>query len=101
MGIATLLDPRFKHHMLLYCFKVLQVTNSDEEVAKVKDTLSDLMLEYHIDEDVGSISSSIKPTMENSGFLSSFSARVASSQSSALMFKSEMDRYLEDDMVDI
>ena len=101
MGIATLLDPRFKHHMLLYCFEVLQVTNSDEEVGKVKDTLSDLMLEYHIDEDAGTSSSTIKPTVENSGFLSSFTARVANSQPSALRFKSELDRYLEDEMVDI
>ena len=101
MGIATLLDPRFKHHMLLYCFEVLQVTNSDEEVGKVKDTLSDLMLEYHIDEDAGTSSSTIKPTVENLGFLSSFTARVANSQPSALRFKSELDRYLEDEMVDI
>jgi len=93
MGIATLLDPRFKHHMLLYCFEVLQVTNSDEEVGKVKDTLSDLMLEYHTDEDAGTSSSTIKPTVDT--------ARVASSQPPSLRFQSELDRYLEDDMVDI
>lgn len=101
MGIATLLDPRFKHHMLLYCFEVLQVINPDEEVTKVKDTLSDLMLEYHTDEDASTSTSTIKPTTVNSGFLSSFTARVASKQPSALRFKSELDRYIDDEMVDI
>jgi len=46
MGIATLLETRFKYYMLLHCFEVLLGTTRSDceyEVAKVKDCLSDLM----------------------------------------------------------
>ncbi|XP_066376005.1 zinc finger BED domain-containing protein DAYSLEEPER-like [Miscanthus floridulus] len=104
MGIATLLDPRFKHYMLLHCFEVLLGTIGSDclyEVAKVKDYLSDLMSQYHSDEDEGNPSSSKATPVFNSGLLSSFSARVASTVPSAMRFRSELDRYLEDEMVDI
>jgi hypothetical protein len=104
MGIATLLDPRFKHYMLLHCFEVLLGTTGldcEYEVAKVKDCLSDLMSQYHSDDGEGSSSSSKATPVLNSGFLSSFSARVASTVPSSIRFKSELDRYLEDEMVDI
>ena len=47
MGIATILNPRFKHHMLLHYFEVLlgsSGTCCEHEVAKLKSSLSDLML---------------------------------------------------------
>jgi hypothetical protein len=104
MGIATLLDPRFKHIMLLQCFKVLLGTSGvdcEDEVTKVKDSLSELMLEYHVEEEEPIVNKALAPAVGNSGFLSSFSARVASTKPAAIRFRSELDRYLEDEMVDI
>jgi len=105
MGIATILDPQFKHHMLLHYFEVLHGSNGtccELEVAKVKSSLSDLMLEYHLEEDEGpSNTQAVTPSFGSSGFLSSFSARVASTNPSAMRFRSELDRYLEDEMVDV
>jgi hypothetical protein len=104
MGIATLLDPQFKYYMLLHCFEVLLGTtrvDCEYEVEKVKDCLSDLMSQYHSDGDEGSSSSSKATPVLGSGFLSSFSAHVASIVPSSMRFKSELDRYLEDEMVDI
>ena len=63
MGIATLLDPRFKHFLLEHCFDVLLGTtgeNCEYEVAKVKESLSDLMLKYHSEKEDGVGSSTIK-----------------------------------------
>ena len=90
--------------MLLHCFEVLLGTTGSDceyEVAKVKDYLSDLMSQYHSDEDEGNTSSSKATPVLNSGLLSSFSACVASTVPSAMRFRSELDRYLEDEMVDI
>lgn len=104
MGIATLLDPRFKHIMLLQCFEMLlgrDVVDCEDKVTKVKDSLSDLMLEYHLEEDEPIANKAMAPAVGNSGFLDSFSARVASTKPAAIRFRSELDRYLEDEMVDI
>jgi hypothetical protein len=104
MGIATLLDPRFKHIMLLHCFEVLHgsdVVDCEYEVTKVKESLSDLMLEYHLEEGEPTVNKETTPEIGNFGFLSSFSARVASTKPIAIRFRSELDRYLEDEMVDI
>jgi hypothetical protein len=102
-GIATLLDPCFKHIMLLQYFEVLHGSDVDceYEVTKVKESLSDLMLEYHLEEGEPSVNKAVAPDIGNSGFLSSFSARVASTKPAAIRFRSELDRYLEDEMVDI
>jgi len=56
MGIATLLDPRFKTTVLLICFEDLLGTTGTEcedRVVEVKNLLADLMLEYHGKDDVG------------------------------------------------
>ena len=105
MGIATILNPRFKHHMLLHYFEVLlgsSGTCCEHEVAKLKSSLSDLMLEYHLEEDEGpSNTQTMTPSYGCSGFLSSFSACFASTNPSTMMFRSELDCYLEDEMVDV
>lgn len=107
MGIATMLDPRFKQIMLLQCFEVLLGTpgmHCEYEVEKVKNSLADLMLQYNLEEDEGRCGSSAKsaaPSVGNSGFLSSFSARLASTKPASFRNKSELDRYLDDEMVDI
>jgi hypothetical protein len=41
------------------------------------------------------------PEIGNSSLLSSFGARVASTKPAAIRFRSELDRYLEYEMVDI
>jgi hypothetical protein len=89
--------------MLLQCFEVLHGSDVDceYEVTKVKESLSDLMLEYHLEEGEPSVNKAVAPDIGNSGFLSSFSARVASTKPAAIRFRSELDRYLEDEMVDI
>ena len=105
MGIATIHEPRFKHHMLLHCFEVLHGSNGiccKNEVAKVNGSLSDLMLEYHLEEDEGpSNTQTVTPSYGSSRFFSSFSACFASTNPSAMMFRSELDCYLEDEMVDV
>ena len=105
MGIATIHEPRFKHHMLLHCFEVLHGSNGiccKNEVAKVNGSLSDLMLEYHLEEDEGpSSTQAVTPSVGTSGILSSFSARVTSTNPSAMSFRSELDHYFEDEMVDV
>lgn len=62
------------------------------------------MLQYNLEEDEGRCGSSAKsaaPSVGNSGFLSSFSARLASTKPASFRNKSELDRYLDDEMVDI
>ncbi|XP_072149507.1 zinc finger BED domain-containing protein RICESLEEPER 2-like [Setaria viridis] len=74
----------------------------EDEVTKVKESLSDLMLEYHLEEDdEPRVNKASAPAVGNSGFMSSFSARVASTKSAAIRFRSELVRYLKDEMVDI
>jgi hypothetical protein len=56
MGIATLIDPRFKTVVLLLCFEDLLGTTGqgcEDKVLDVKNLLADLMREYHEEEDVG------------------------------------------------
>ena len=56
MGIAIMLDPRFKQIMLVQCFEVLLGTigiDCEYEVEKVRNSLADLMLEYNLEEDEG------------------------------------------------
>ena len=64
------------------------------------DLLRDLMDDYHVDvEEVEDTTNSSATSINNMEFLSSFSARVASARPESLMFKSELDRYLEDGLV--
>jgi hypothetical protein len=106
MGIATVLDPRFKNLMLLMSFEWLFDTSGkvcDDKVVEVKDLLSQLMLEYHLEDVEEDNGCETYPTaaLGNTDFLSSFSARVASKRPAAMRSKSELDRYLEDDFVSL
>jgi hypothetical protein len=99
MGIATVLDPRLKTLSLLMCFEWLLGTTGqvcEDKVALVMDLLRDLMIEYHIE--VEEEETTTAPT-SNMEFLSSFSARVASTTPESMMYKSEVERYLEDGLV--
>lgn len=100
MGIATILDPRFKVDYLLGFFETLLGQNSDQCVAKVQDvkeSLCDLMKDYEMDEDVNTTEQSV-PSLDTS-LLSAISARVAIRRPTMTRVKNELDRYLEDDLV--
>jgi hypothetical protein len=104
IGIATVLDPQFKNLMLLMSFEWLLGTSGkvcDDKVADVKDFLNQLMLEYHLEdvEEENGCETYTTATLGNTDFLSSFSARVASKRPAAMRSKSELDRYLGDDLV--
>jgi hypothetical protein len=104
MGITTILDPQFKNLMLLMSFEWFLGTSSkvcDDKVAEVKYLLSQLMLEYHLEdvEEENGCETSTAAALGNTDFLSSFSARVASKRPPTMRSKSELDRYLEDDLV--
>ena len=60
-GIATLLDPRYKHDMLNTCFAMLHGVSEDESEVYVRDVidlLTKLLEEYRVDEDIPETSTS-------------------------------------------
>jgi hypothetical protein len=101
MGIAIVLDPRLKTLSLLMCFEwLLGVTGQlcEDKVAIIMNLLRALMSEYHVEEAEDTTISST-PSVGNMEFLSSFSARIASTSPESMNLKSELDRYLEDGLV--
>jgi hypothetical protein len=85
------------------CFEWLTGTTGDiceDKVTEIVDLLSELMIEYHVKEECENSESAADPTADME-FLSSFSARVASTRPSAVRFRSELDRYLEDELVSL
>lgn len=103
MGIATLLDPRFKTEMLLVCFEMLMGISGDEcedHVREVTKLLCELMNEYQLQDDEGNTEPSTSmQSIEAPAVMSLFNARVAKKRPASLRLKSELDRYLEDDYV--
>jgi hypothetical protein len=81
MGIATILDPRFKTDFLLGFFETLFCETTDmcmDRVDGVKNSLYELMRECQVEEDQDQDNTeSSAPPLDNSGFLSSITARVA------------------------
>ena len=76
----------------------------EERVAHVKNLLADLMCEYHqMEEDVGNseTGTSSPSVVKTDDFLSSISARVASMRPSSMGFKTELDRYLDEELLDM
>jgi hypothetical protein len=101
MVIATVLDPRFKTEYLLGFFECLAghtCENCRQKVEEVKTSLCDLMKEYQLEDDEDNTESSV-PSISSSGFLSTISARVASRRPMSARFKTELDRYLDDEYV--
>jgi hypothetical protein len=73
MGIATVLDPRFKNLMLMMSFEwLLGMLGKvcDDKVAKVKDLLSKLMLKYYLEdvEEENGYATSTTATLGNTDF---------------------------------
>jgi len=104
MGIATVLDPRFKTEYLLGFFECLFGHNTSEDywqkVEDVKNSLCDLMKEYQLEDDEDNTESSV-PLLANLGFLSTISAHVASRRPMTARFRNELDKYLDDEYVPI
>ncbi|XP_025813033.1 zinc finger BED domain-containing protein RICESLEEPER 1-like [Panicum hallii] len=104
MGIATILDPRFKTAVLLICYEdLLDVSGREceDRVADVKNLLTDLMNENHVAENIEN-NESLAPSIGNSdNFLSDISARIASRRPTSMGFKSELDWYLDEEMVNM
>uniref|UniRef100_A0A0A9FHY9 HAT C-terminal dimerisation domain-containing protein n=1 Tax=Arundo donax TaxID=35708 RepID=A0A0A9FHY9_ARUDO len=101
MGIAIILDPRFKIDYLLGFFEILWGESDEgclEKVHEIKNFLCDLMKEYQVDEDEDNIESSAPP-LDNSSLLYTISARVATRRPTITRVKSELDRYLEDELI--
>ena len=67
---------------------------------EVKNLLDDLICEYHVEDEVGSPATA---SLNGNGddFLSSISARVASRRPISMGFRSELDRYLDEEMVNM
>jgi hypothetical protein len=104
MGIATILDPRCKTTVLLICYEdLLGVSGSvcHDKVMEVKNLLAELMSEYHVVEDdvEGSSEASAPSVTDNDDFLDDIGARIASLRPSSMGFKSELDRYLDEELV--
>ena len=103
MGLATILDPRFKTDFLLGFIETLTGHSHEEcteRVTEIRNCLYDLMKEYEVEEDEDNTESSAPP-LSSSGVLSIISARVASRRPTTFRFKSELERYLEDELVPI
>jgi len=103
MGLATILDPRFKTDFLVGFLETLTGQSHLEcleKVSEVKISLYELMKDYEVEEDEDNTESTAA-SLVNSGVLSIISARVASRRPTAVRFKSELDRYLDDELVPI
>lgn len=103
MGVATLLDPRFKSEYLIEFIATLTGNPSSlcyGKLDEVKASLCELMKEYELEDDEDNTETSTPP-LSHSGVLSTISARVASRRPTTQRFKSELDRYLEEELVSI
>ncbi|KAM0928062.1 hypothetical protein ACQ4PT_002249 [Festuca glaucescens] len=105
MGIATLLDPRYKKHMLVACFAMLHGTASTsyECIEKVDSVVADLhrlIEEYELDGDEyqqeEECSLSEKPAH---AIMSFFHDIVAQQKPAAARLQGEIENYLSDDLV--
>jgi hypothetical protein len=81
MGIATLLDPRFKIEMLLVCFEMLMCINGDEcenHVREITKLSCDLMNQYQLQDDEGNKEPSTSlPSVEDPLVMHISNARIA------------------------
>jgi hypothetical protein len=103
MGIATILDPRFKTDYLLGFFEILFCDTIEvcmEKVHEVRNSLYELMREYQVEEEQDNTESSAPP-LDNSGFLSSISARVAIRRPTIMIANCELQQYLDDELIPI
>lgn len=67
----------------------------------MKNLLADLMLEYHGEDDVGTSVPAASTAGHSDDFLSSMMARVASRRPVTMGFRTELDRYLDEELLDM
>ncbi|CAO2039575.1 unnamed protein product, partial [Urochloa humidicola] len=104
MGIATILDPRFKTAVLQVCYEdLLGVPASEcvDKVTGVKNLLADLMSEYYEEEDVEDKEPLEVAPGSNEDFLADIAARIACQGTTSGSYKSELDRYLDEEKVSV
>ncbi|CAN6326915.1 unnamed protein product [Urochloa humidicola] len=104
MGIATILDPRFKTVVLQVCYEdLLGVPASEcvDKVTSVRNLLADLMSEYYEEEDVEDREPSEVVAGSNEDFLADIAARIACQGTASRSYKSELDRYLDEEKVSV
>ena len=105
MDMATILDPLYKNDMLLVCFAMLH--GVDPSSAKCEGYVADLVTklfqmleEYNVDKDDDDTSpSSSLSSMQAPTLMSLVNERVAQKIRAIFRMKSELDSYLEDELL--
>ncbi|KAG5544434.1 hypothetical protein RHGRI_017006 [Rhododendron griersonianum] len=102
LGVAAVLDPRFKMKLVEYYFNRIYGEGAIFEIERVHNYCKELLKEYEVKLNNGGIASScqVESTMEVDDDLSDFDVFVTSNQTSQVSTKkSELDRYLEEDVI--
>ncbi|KAI8531947.1 hypothetical protein RHMOL_Rhmol11G0175200 [Rhododendron molle] len=102
LGVAAVLDPRFKMKLVEYYFNRIYGEDAIFEIERVHNYCKELLKEYEVKLNNGGIASSclVESTMEVDDELSDFDVFVTSNQTSQVSTKkSELDRYLEEDVI--
>ena len=102
MGVATVLDPRFKMELLEYYYEKLYPLDAFEEVKKFEQLCYDLLSDYQLK--MKQDSSSDSPMLDASGVgddvLSDYDAFIMRKKRTKTSFvKTELDNYLEEDVL--
>lgn len=108
MGVATVLDPRYKMQLLEYYFPLLYGSEASKELEMVKQICYDLLSEYQTKTSEQEAGSNMGTTMSSfshgvdslDAALSGFDLFVKRNQhSNNRTVKSELDYYLEEDVL--
>jgi hypothetical protein len=105
MGIATLLDPRYKRQMVVACYAMLHGIapssfECNEKVDDVVATLHKLIEEYEVDGDeYQSAGDCSLPSMPAPAIMSFFHDIVAQQRPTSARLQGEVDHYLSDDLI--
>lgn len=103
VGVAAVLDPRYKMTVLEFYFEKLYGDKASEEIEKVRKLCYDLLSEYQdrLDSRTDGIGESFShPNLNSSETLSEYDLFVSRKKSrKENKVKSEMDHYLEEDVL--
>lgn len=105
MALATILDPRYKMHLIEYYFPLIYKDNHSSEVERIKELAIHLTHNYQLglqasqQSSQSSISPSLRPyDLEDDDHMTSFDQFVSSKKKKD-MVKSELDTYLEETLM--